>query len=116
KAVQFTNLSVPGAGGTTTYLWDFGDGGTSTQVNPTHTYVANGVYNVSLSVTNSSGCSNIYTKPNYIQIVSKPTANFTASNNNSCTLPLNVSFTNTSTGGVSYLWNFGDGGTSAATS
>src|SRR5690606_17589941 len=59
KAVQFTNLSVPGAGGTTTYLWDFGDGGTSTQVNPTHTYVANGVYNVSLSVTNSSGCSNI---------------------------------------------------------
>jgi len=114
KTIQFNNNSIPGIGGTTTYFWDFGDGNTSTQASPSHTYSSNGVYSVTLSVTNSAGCSKVFTKTNYIQLVSKPAANFTATNNNSCTLPLNVSFTNASAGGVSYQWDFGDGGTSNA--
>ena len=37
------------------WLWDFGDGNTSTQQNPSHTYLTSGIYNVSLQVTNSLG-------------------------------------------------------------
>jgi cytochrome c len=40
-----------------TYAWDFGDGGTSTEVNPTHTFTDAGTYNVRLTVTDSTGKS-----------------------------------------------------------
>ena len=43
----------------TTWSWTFGDGGTSTQQNPTHTYTANGIYNVKLVACNSFGCDSI---------------------------------------------------------
>ncbi len=49
----------------TAWSWDFGDGGTSTLENPTHTYIANGTYTVSLTATNAFG-SDIETKANYI--------------------------------------------------
>lgn len=39
----------------TSWFWDFGDGGTSTAQNPTHTYLANGVYDVTLTATNVVG-------------------------------------------------------------
>ncbi len=44
-SIQFTNMSNNGV----TYTWYFGDGGNSTQTNPSHTYGANGTYNVSLA-------------------------------------------------------------------
>lgn len=116
KTIQFTNTTVLGVGGAATYLWDFGDGNSSTLANPTHTYNSVGNFNVTLSVTNASGCSKIYTKVGYMHAVAKPTANFSATNNNSCSLPLNVTFTNTSTGGSTYTWLFGDGGTSTQAS
>ena len=46
NTVTFTDQSQ----GATTWAWDFGDGGTSTQQNPTHTYAAAGVYTVTLTV------------------------------------------------------------------
>lgn len=49
---EFTNTSVPA---NCTYLWDFGDGSTSTVANPTHVYGSPGNYIVNLTVTNSSG-------------------------------------------------------------
>lgn len=52
--VTFTNTSV-GAGAT--YYWTFGDGATSTDMNPSHTYVAPGTYNVELTVTDNIPCS-----------------------------------------------------------
>jgi PKD repeat protein len=52
--VTFTNTST----NSTTYSWNFGDGGTSTVQNPTHTYAANGVYNVTLNAM-SGACSNL---------------------------------------------------------
>jgi len=116
KTVQFTDLSTPGSTGTATYFWDFGDGFTSGLQNPTHTYIATGNYNVTLSVTNSAGCSKILTKNNYIHIVNKPVANFSAPVTNSCTLPLTVNFSNTSSGATNYFWDFGNGNTSGAVS
>ncbi len=57
--VQFTNQSVNGS----TYLWNFGDGKSSTLANPTHTYEAPGSYIVSLTTTGTAACnsSNSYT-------------------------------------------------------
>lgn len=45
--------------GATTYLWDFGDGSTSTDFAPSHTYSSNGNYTVTLTATNSGGSSTL---------------------------------------------------------
>jgi len=50
--VSFTDLST---GGPSSWLWDFGDGSTSSEQNPSHTYAAAGTYEVSLTVSNSGG-------------------------------------------------------------
>ncbi len=52
-AVQFTDQSTVPA--PTAWLWEFGDGATSTQQNPAHTYAEDGVYTVRLTVTGSGG-------------------------------------------------------------
>ncbi|MFY9982665.1 MAG: PKD domain-containing protein [Methanoregula sp.] len=96
-----------------TYLWNFGDGQTSTDQNPTHTYIQQGLYTVSLTVTNAYG-SNTAVKNNYIAIGVSPAANFVATPI-SGTAPQNVQFTDLSGGGAtSWLWDFGDGQTSTA--
>ncbi|HOE03993.1 MAG TPA: PKD domain-containing protein [Bacteroidales bacterium] len=61
--VSFTNTSTDA----TSYLWNFGDGTTSTEVNPVHTYTIDGVYTVSLTATNAYG-NNILTQNNLITV------------------------------------------------
>jgi len=51
-----------------TYLWEFGDGGTSASATPTHTYNLVAFNTVSLTVTDNTGCSKMLVKPNYIQV------------------------------------------------
>lgn len=63
--VTFTNQSS--GSGTLTYAWAFGDGGTSTTANPTHTFANHGTFTVSLTVTNSSG-STMYPRVDYVLI------------------------------------------------
>lgn len=115
KTVQFSDLTNLGSAGAATYFWDFGDGTTSALQNPSHTYTATGNYNVTLNVVNANGCSQSLVKNQYIKLTQKPVANFTAPNANSCTSPLTVNFNNTTTGAISYSWDFGDGGTSSGT-
>lgn len=112
--IQFNDLSAPVSGTLTQWFWDFGDGVTSTEQHPTHVYTTGGNFNVSLYTTNSEGCSNTITRPNYIRINQGVTARFTHSNPTNCQLPVNIDFQNTSlgTGTLTYLWNFGDGQTS----
>jgi len=57
--IQFTNTSLAGD----TYLWDFGDGHSSTQQHPSHTYISPGNYTVSLTTSNSliPNCTNTTT-------------------------------------------------------
>ena len=63
-SVQFTDLST---GNPTQWNWDFGDGSTSTEQNPEHTYTAPGTYTVTLAATNAGG-SDPEKKPNYITV------------------------------------------------
>jgi PKD repeat protein len=62
--VAFTDTST---GGPTSWLWDFGDGSTSTEQNPVHTYESPGNYSVTLTVSNAFGTSTL-TKPDYIRV------------------------------------------------
>lgn len=112
--VQFTDLSSSGNSPITAWLWDFGDGNTGNTQNPSHTYTSAGNYNVTLRVTTASGCAKTLTKNNFIQTSNGVTARFTNTLPTGCSVPVTISFTNTSsgTGTLSYLWNFGDGGTS----
>jgi len=68
--VNFTDQSTSA----TSWSWTFGDGGTSTAQNPSHTYTSAGTYSVGLTVTNSCG-SDSYTRTNYIT-VTEPTGDY----------------------------------------
>jgi serine protease len=111
--VYFTSIESASLGGITTWTWDFGDGTTSDERNPTHTYQETGSYTVSLTVVGPGG-SDTETKKDYILLAKPPApvADFTAKPR-SGNGPLVVQFTDTSTGHVSSrLWDFGDGTTS----
>jgi PKD repeat protein len=66
--VQFTDRSEAGSHAITSWQWNFGDGGTSTIQNPSHTYSSQGVRNVSLTVGSEAG-SDSGTKADYISVV-----------------------------------------------
>ncbi|MDD5143753.1 PKD domain-containing protein [Methanoregula sp.] len=106
--VQFTGTSPLTV---TAWHWDFGDGVTSDEQNPPHTYSYGGVYSVNLTITNSNGMNTLI-KTKYISVYSPPTAAFTATPVSGKS-PLSVSFTDQSTGApTSWYWEFGDGTTS----
>jgi gliding motility-associated-like protein len=112
--IQFTDQSTtpPGAGTITDWLWDFGDGNTSNQQNPTHTYTTTGFYTVSLQITSSSGCRSFTSIGRYIRIVSGIDVNFAFTEPATCVGPFLINFQDQSSGPgtLNYLWNFGNGG------
>mgnify|MGYP003764676023 CR=1 FL=1 len=109
--VQFTDAST---GSPTAWSWNFGDGGTSDQQHPSHTYNEPGTYTVNLTATNAGG-SDTETKTGYITVtapVLPPVAAFSAAPTTG-TAPLTVQFTDASTNDpTAWSWTFGDGGTS----
>jgi len=104
--VQFTDLSY---GNIENWNWIFmgGTPASSTISDPLVTYNSAGVYDVSLEVENPEG-DDTHEKDAYITVLAAPTAGFTFAVNDNT-----VTFTNSSTGATSYLWDFGDGTTSA---
>ena len=94
------------------WIWDFGDGTSSTQQNPVHTYSANGSYVVHVSVVLASGCTTQFTFPTPITVID-PVADFVSPTVAVCA-PSLVQFNNLSLNAVSFLWDFGDGTTSNA--
>ena len=103
--VDFTDASQ----NATSYSWSFGDTGTSGQINPSHTYTNEGIYPVTLTVTNSCGSNNITQN---VTIEGMPNAVFSANTTGGCT-PLTVDFSNFSSGlNSTPLWDF-PGGTPA---
>ncbi|MFH1160439.1 MAG: PKD domain-containing protein [bacterium] len=72
---QFTDLSIATGSTITSWLWDFGDGtGTSNLQNPVYTYAASGTYSVKLTVTNLLNCSDSVVMP--VVVRANPTADF----------------------------------------
>lgn len=114
--VSFTNTST-GTGAFTTYAWNFGDGGTSTAVSPTHVYAAGGSFNVTLTMTNGAGCTSVFNST--VTVLPRPVAAISGDDGDGdtqyCLTPVDnttseiVTFFNTTTGAVSYTWTFGDG-------
>ncbi|WP_052292252.1 PKD domain-containing protein [Methanosphaerula palustris] len=106
--VQFTDQST----GATGYQWQFGDGTTSTEQNPVHTYTTPGSYSVMLTVSEPNYGSVYTQKPGYITVTDPPTVGFSA-NVTAGLAPLAVQFNESTNGSVQYYyWQFGDGGTS----
>ncbi|HEX2898136.1 MAG TPA: PKD domain-containing protein [Bacteroidia bacterium] len=104
---SMSNLSVSFAdqttGGANTWFWTFGDGNTSLQQNPTHTYAAAGNYLVCLKTTNACGLDSAWYWLNIV--CPRPVADFASVSNG-----LSVDFTDLSSGIVTgHVWDFGDG-------
>ncbi|WP_319507716.1 PKD domain-containing protein [uncultured Methanolobus sp.] len=109
-AVNFTDLSTNTP---TSWAWDFGDGGNSTDQNPLYVYTSVGTYNVTLNATNADG-SDATTRTNYITVAIAPVAGF-SSNVTSGAVPLSVNFTDESANSPSsWFWDFGDGSNSTS--
>lgn len=108
-SVRFTS-SAPGAN---EWLWDFGDGDTSTLANPVHVFQDTGKISVTLTAGNNGCMAAPVTKPNYITVPA-PVAKFGAEVD--CNDRLQVTFSDSSLvkagDPVSYSWDFGDGQTS----
>ncbi|MFN5181622.1 MAG: PKD domain-containing protein [Bacteroidota bacterium] len=108
--VSFTNNTSDA----TNYIWYFGTGDSTTNVNPTYTYLNDGVYNITLFASNQF-CSTTETIQNSITVYPKPTSDFTFSQlyvdgkaNGT------IQFTNACQNSLNFLWNFDDGDTSTA--
>ncbi len=107
--VNFTNQTTVQNSSIQNYLWDFGNGDTSSTVNPIYTYNTSGSFSVSLTATSLANCKTSVTKSNIITVSPKPLASFVPNIAPSCAAPVTVVFNNTSTGnGLTYAWNFGD--------
>lgn len=105
--VNFYNAST---GVPTQYLWDFGDGSTSTQKNPIHSYLSVGTFQVILHSSNTFGTDSLLF---VVTLDAIPVnAAFSADNGASCSTPAIVHFLNNSTNALTYSWDFGDGNTS----
>jgi len=108
--VNFENMDAVNAGDQ--YLWDFGDGTFSTEVEPTHTYVQSGLYAVSLFVTSSNGCVNSGGINHWVKVLPSPVADFTANPNKTDIRNPFIQFTDRSTSATAHFWDLGDGNTS----
>ena len=113
NTLSFTNQSILGGLKATKIRWDFGDGKTSSNSNPTHIYLLPGVFQVSLTITTSGG-TDAEIKASYITITPSLNAGFEASDTSGCS-NFSVQFTDKSFNPsntdpiVSWLWDFGDG-------
>ena len=103
---QFTSTSTTNPSGQTitSYLWNFGDGQTSTQQNPTHTYAAPGNYNVSLTVAcGENTCTN--TNSISLTVQSSMTTSITGDNTACQHTPITLTaVASGGTGSYTYAW------------
>ena len=108
--VSFTDLSI----NATSWLWDFGDSQTSNLPTPSHTYANEGIYTVTLTVTNACGTS-VFTETIEIILEVAPQASLNLDRKQGC-LPLTVQFSDASLGNVEdRLWTFEGGDPATST-
>ena len=104
--LSFADLSISDS--LNGWLWDFGDGYTGDQQNPSHTYDTPGIYDVSLMIDGSACLNNTFTRTVKVEAIGNCTADFSFGQPDPG-LPV-VEFQNLSSGeSPGFLWNFGDG-------
>src|SRR3954467_6509485 len=122
-ACTFTDASTDPDGTIASRSWDFGDGTTSQDQNPSHTYLAAGPYTVVLTVTDNAGGTGTKSVPLTVAPGTTgnvpPTAAFTLPTT-ACTVQTDCTFTDASTDTdgtiASWAWSFGDGTTATVQS
>ncbi len=105
--VQFTDKSTT-HDGIISWNWNFGDGNTSAEFEPTHTYGVPGTFMVTLEVSNDRCSGTVSHNVEILPIM--PIASF-ADVTPACS-PYTVQFVNTSQNAMTYFWDFGDGSSS----
>lgn len=105
-SIFFNNTSSSDA---VSFLWNFGDGQTSTQKSPKHAYSALGSYQITLQVFNQYGCDSLWSVPTRVRI-DTPVVDFSIAATFSPCPPFVASFRNTSNRkDLRWHWDFGDG-------
>jgi len=108
--VTFANGSTNGI----TYIWNFGDGDTAMTSNPYHVYDSTGIYTVTVIAINNNACNHSDTAAKNIKVKAHAIADFSYTP----VIPVPnspITFVNHSQNATSYLWGFGDGGSSEET-
>ena len=106
--INFSDESTATGDPVVAWAWDFNDGTTSSQQNPSHIFTNGGSYLVSLTVTTSGGCTSQIA--HLVEVSYGPTANFIHTSIH-CTSD-SIQFTDVSSGDasiISWQWQFGDG-------
>ena len=108
-STHFVSSTFVNGGAVVSRIWDFGDGFTSTEIDPYHIYAASATYNVTLTVTDTAGCIN--TKSHFVSIVPPPTSLFQVSAQTCANNPIFFINQSSTSGGtiISYFYEFGDG-------
>lgn len=98
--VNFSNTSID----SDSYIWDFGDGSTSTSTLATHTYSTPGLYEVSLTATDANtSIDSVLVKTQYIRVYQTPTATINVLGNNP--MCAGTTITLSATPNANYLWS-----------
>ncbi len=112
---SFTDLSTQGDATITTWQWVFGDGNAG--ASPIHQYINSGVFDVSLHITDGNGCVSDTTIAGLISVSTMPVISIDADITQYCSVPVDINFTNNSTGSTTindFAWTFGDGNSSTS--
>jgi PKD repeat protein len=103
---MFNNTSTAGSGSIVGTAWFFGDGNTSTAINPSHSYAAPGTYTVKLVQTTSTGCSDSATQIVLVYPTPSLSMQPVLIAGDSCSVPQTYQFNNSSTGTIGVFWDF----------
>lgn len=106
--VRFNETVQPGGASIQTYQWEFGNGATSLQSDPSTTYPISGYFSVALTVTDANGCSDDTAMTNLIHVFDQPVADFVTSPENPSEYIPEVLFLDRSQFAAQWFWSFGD--------
>jgi len=118
--VVFSAAGSDPDGDTLTYAWEFGDGGTSTEQNPTHRYTTPGTYTAKVTVSDGKGGTGETTLSVVVTQAANTPPTVTASRTPSGSVPSGTPVSFTASGSdpdgdtLTYAWDFGDGNTSTS--
>ena len=107
ESIRFENASIG-----THFLWDFGDGTTSTDENPIHEYETEGTYNISLIASFDGFCADTLRLQNAVTVSQSPTADFDYISQTEPVADCSVEFINLSAQEQFWYWSFGNGDSS----